>query len=484
MGLRDPKDKIAELAGEFSLDRTLQDLDEQAQSAEQGKWQSYKIEVITPIFGGGVKAGVPDTQMPIRASAIRGQLRYWWRFLAKAEHKDWSDEKLFEKERDIWGGMAEEGEDFSSKVKLRIQITSFNNKTDIRPCAEYHENYRRPGEYATLPVYDNTVSEYAMFPGRGKLLSSDKSIIEEKPADLIFHLQFVLKILVEKNDVSFEQEVEPTLRWWLTFGGLGSRTRRGCGSLHCADLLPVTEKEAEDAGCKLVFPRNYSPGKAIRAWKKSVDILQKFRQLSPVRNSKGGIIDWVGIGRNKKKGKTPGRSKWPEPDSIRQIMDTYSKEESGYKCKSHEPQRDASKIAFPRAAFGLPIIFKFKDEKCGDPQQTELSPANSERLASPLILTAYPIYTNGTVRYAPAALLIGNRQHIETAELSLADKNKKLWVTPTDKKKKSEWQANGWDQWPNDWQNKRKIQDVDPIKDNKGTDALTAFMNFFAKGGA
>jgi CRISPR/Cas system CMR-associated protein Cmr1 (group 7 of RAMP superfamily) len=124
MRLRVPKDKVAQLGGGFSLAQTLKSLGEQARSAEQGKWQSYKIEVITPIFGGGVKAGEPDTQMPIRASAIRGQLRYWWRFLAKAENKKWSNEDLFEKEREIWGGMAEEGEDFSSKVKIRIKLLS------------------------------------------------------------------------------------------------------------------------------------------------------------------------------------------------------------------------------------------------------------------------------------------------------------------------------------------------------------------------
>ncbi len=40
--------------------------------------ETYQVKVITPIYGGGVKAGEPDKDMPIRASAIRGQLRYWW----------------------------------------------------------------------------------------------------------------------------------------------------------------------------------------------------------------------------------------------------------------------------------------------------------------------------------------------------------------------------------------------------------------------
>src|SRR5262249_44092369 len=48
--------------------------------------------------------------------------------------------------------------------------------------------------------------------------------------------------------------------------------------------------------------------------------------------------------------------------------------------------------AFPRAEFGLPIVFHFQGERQGDPQQTVLYPCNGsegqkrERMASPLIL--------------------------------------------------------------------------------------------------
>jgi len=37
--------------------------------------RSYRL--ITPLFGGGVKAGVNDPITPIRASGIRGQLRFY-----------------------------------------------------------------------------------------------------------------------------------------------------------------------------------------------------------------------------------------------------------------------------------------------------------------------------------------------------------------------------------------------------------------------
>ncbi len=43
-------------------------------------WHRYRCTLVTPMYGGGVDAGKVDEDMPIRATAIRGQLRiFWWR---------------------------------------------------------------------------------------------------------------------------------------------------------------------------------------------------------------------------------------------------------------------------------------------------------------------------------------------------------------------------------------------------------------------
>lgn len=39
--------------------------------------KKYAIEVITPLFGGGVEAGKNDPITLIRPSSIRGHLRFW-----------------------------------------------------------------------------------------------------------------------------------------------------------------------------------------------------------------------------------------------------------------------------------------------------------------------------------------------------------------------------------------------------------------------
>jgi CRISPR-associated protein Cmr1 len=73
----------------------------------------------------------------------------------------------------------------------------------------------------------------------------------------------------------------------------------------------------------------------------------------------------------------PGRSRWPEPDEIRRLT----------KKRSQKHSIQLSDISsFPRAAFGLPIIFHFKGDDIGDPEQTKLEGPHNSRLASPLIL--------------------------------------------------------------------------------------------------
>ncbi|MEI8633100.1 type III-B CRISPR module RAMP protein Cmr1 [Vibrio sp. PP-XX7] len=59
------------------------------------EWVSYQCTLVTPMYGGGVNAGEVDKEMPIRASAIRGQLRFWWRIACGPK----DSKALFEKRK-------------------------------------------------------------------------------------------------------------------------------------------------------------------------------------------------------------------------------------------------------------------------------------------------------------------------------------------------------------------------------------------------
>ncbi|MEJ2046041.1 MAG: type III-B CRISPR module RAMP protein Cmr1 [Reinekea sp.] len=58
---------------------TSEELTSLLDDTADNNWQTYECELVTPLYGGGIEAGVIDEEMPIRASSIRGQLRFWWR---------------------------------------------------------------------------------------------------------------------------------------------------------------------------------------------------------------------------------------------------------------------------------------------------------------------------------------------------------------------------------------------------------------------
>ncbi|MCO5762109.1 MAG: type III-B CRISPR module RAMP protein Cmr1 [Chromatiaceae bacterium] len=344
-------------------------------------WRRYPGRTLTPLYGGGVKAGVVDQELPVRASAIRGQLRTWWRLLQPRT----ASELLFAAESQLWGGISSEGPT-ASQVRLRVRKAG---PVTLTPAFRYD---RKPdGTLSTPPKAEAGMSAYALFPAQGKRHETNHRLLEQKPAELAMPgIGFELEIACPE---AHWPEVERALRWWATFGGLGARTRRGLGAVELEDLAPVTREEVHDAGGRLVLCRALDS--AVEAWQVAVDRLREFRQGE-------------GNGRNPgKAANRPGRSRWPEPDMIRRLTDQWE-------SPDHEPVHEVERL-YPRAALGLPIVFHFKGpqkpnfdlppKRRRDPEQVILEPQDDrhDRMASPLVLRPYRA---GGGRYHPAALLI------------------------------------------------------------------------------
>src|SRR5262249_29154025 len=62
----------------------------------------YRIRLITPMFGGGIVPGEIDRTDPIRGTAIRGHLQFWWRATRGAGCA--TTGALIEKHAEVWGG--------------------------------------------------------------------------------------------------------------------------------------------------------------------------------------------------------------------------------------------------------------------------------------------------------------------------------------------------------------------------------------------
>jgi CRISPR-associated protein Cmr1 len=355
----------------------------------------YEIKLVTPLFGGGVTAGEPDATFPIRGTSIRGQLQFWWRATRGAIYP--TSEDLFNRHRLIWGTT-----DQASLVK--IALTSVKSSSPQISAQFDWDSRARKGQggwrLEWKPPFHGTALPYALFPFQGQPSAGADLPHKKPPANFIEDCRFTLRV---RFPAEFSADVETAVWAWVNFGGIGARTRRGCGSLlgREVDANGVVIKElAPSSGTaddlKIWFQQGCAGGSnslrdwptlptavfctrdaktPIDAWNQVIELFQYFRQGRDLGRNPG------------QQSNRPGRSRWPEPETIRRVLINPVNPERGWK---HGRLDHIPNDAFPRAEFGLPIVFHFQGN--GDPPETVLYPAaqahvvEPERMASPLIL--------------------------------------------------------------------------------------------------
>ncbi|MDI6631873.1 MAG: type III-B CRISPR module RAMP protein Cmr1 [Thermoanaerobacteraceae bacterium] len=345
--------------------------------------QIRSYELITPLFGGGVEPGVADPVTVIRGSEIRGQLRFWWR-ACRGGRFNGDLAAMKEAEDKLWGAASTERKPMPSQVEIVISIEQSGEGEHPFEVVAGSMDGRKGQPKPKLKANEIVAPAYAAFP----LQPSEKEMraggIGMQTKTVRTKVRFTLKITYPEKR---REEVEAALWAWETFGGIGARTRRGFGALKLVgvDGRPVTPPRAGEVQAKIreglqkhvvsgTWPTGvphlclnlrmkvtgrHSDPKA--AWEYLIKRLRDFRQSR-----------YPGASRRQ-----PGRSRWPEPDEIRRL--------TGRRCPRHAKLLSTVE-KFPRAAFGLPIVFHFKDEKVGDPYDTTLQGRDYERLASSLIL--------------------------------------------------------------------------------------------------
>ncbi|TKH43944.1 type III-B CRISPR module RAMP protein Cmr1 [Paenibacillus terrae] len=355
----------------------------------------YEIKIVTPMFGGSSEPGKVDEAFPVRSSSIRGHLRFWWRATRGAAFEDVNE--LRRHEVAIFG-------DTHSPSRVKIWVES-SHKPEITEAREINKNKQvRPGQG---PAYrfKNFLPPYAVFP-----YTSNNKIRTLRKFTFTLHVQYSDYIPTAKDKVqdnlfpdieALKKEVEAALWAWINFGGIGNRTRRGCGSLFCEDFSPKLgenyvsnkdwyAKKQIDYGLKLYSYKEREKWK--QEWPtlpKEIHIQTYDRDLSLAWKT---VIEIYKNFRAFKAGHK--RSMWPEADSLRRI--------TGMAEGLHKDPLPIDKgecIAFSRAEMGLPIIFEFKQDfklkamtsDKREPYKTQLIPKGRNRLASPLITKALAI---------------------------------------------------------------------------------------------
>jgi len=347
--------------------------------------QEYKIHLITPLFGGGVDVRMNDPSRPIRESAIRGQLRFWWR--ATRGRRFGHTSALSQQEEAIFGSTQ-----FPSP--LCVEVESFASPAFVEKTAFQSG----PARYALFALQDGDQLIREGLEFRLKLTwISVRELALRRKAQNKERLQSRREPLPPQIE-DIADDLRDAVWAWVNFGGLGGRTRRGLGSLLgkevdgkgnvTRELAPRSVAEIEvwfrsaeqrfgrppdsaaqwpRLGEHLFYrPQAESP---VDAWLTIVALFREFRQGA--------------IGRDQPHpGGRPGRSHFPEPETIRETIRNRDR-----RGGTHPPLKGVPADAFPRAEFGLPIVFQFQRNEV---EQTVLYPRLgeqlSERMASPLIL--------------------------------------------------------------------------------------------------
>jgi CRISPR-associated protein Cmr1 len=361
------------------------------------------LRVVTPILGGAARARQIDDVDVIRTPTIRGHLRFWWRSLYGHRYAD--TQALFAAESALFGAAAG-GECGRSAVEATVVV---------RAAGEEDPSNVQPYPKKGVPP---TPGAYALWPARGQTGASGPAA---NPAPRrVPGTELELKLICPRDRVP---EVRNALRAWILFGGYGSRTRRGVGSLTAAgsvnEWLPArADRESliqlfgEDVLAPTSGPATTRPSlhgaslcvgrslaRADDAWTTALAWLNDFRQAAP----KGDAPRQAWARERGETGTRPGRSNWPEADKVRRL--------AGSGPWAHDPQHNG-RPAWPRAGFGLPIIGQFQRKNRDQQPYPRPEPGNFElvwregttahdRVASPLIVKALPL-ADGS--FAPAAL--------------------------------------------------------------------------------
>jgi CRISPR-associated protein Cmr1 len=340
--------------------------------------ESYAISLLTPMIGGGTESWKVDPAQPIRASEIKQQLRFWWRTMQDPATQI---PELLAEESALFG-------DTKGVSKVRLMIDRKAKDAELLQLAIGANG--RCEDWKGLPGY-------VLFPLLGKRNTN---------FSLLKAYSFTLRFACPPDQ---KTKIENAVTLWLLFGGLGARTRRGAGSLWC----PAVNDHFKAPGEILAFLRKMTPAAPAVAGVESPAfpvlsggrlVMNSIKQTEPTTawNALLGLGDNgytknppgygdLRQGRNLARspgGARPGRSHWPEADSLRTMSATHS--------PTHTPRPNSGEW-FPRAAYGLPLQFSFNRNPqhgghLAEPEGLfELLPIDSkkekmDRWPSPLIL--------------------------------------------------------------------------------------------------
>ena len=330
---------------------------------------SLDVELITPLFGGGVETKKVDEVCWLRASEVKASLRFWWRALYG--HRYPTSKGLHEAESNLFGS-AKGNEGVASPVAVGVVQTQAPKLRRL-----------------DLPQGDPMAAAY--FPGLPGQGNNEEVFLGEPGAKARLSLVFRKSLAP-----ALRKEVKEALVAFLILGGVGSRTRRGAGALAPVDPMqaksfgyPASEAEFDDWIARFGKGEVQVAGPFFSLHRKGV--LLRTAQVNTAPAAHTILLEhWRAFRQNRRhpdgfKGKAPwGQSRWPEGDVVRRFVRK--------NFSAHTPHESHTNQA-PRALLGLPIVIHFKEQSREEHHQ--ILHEASDRYASPVWLAVARTW-NGT----------------------------------------------------------------------------------------
>lgn len=326
---------------------------------------TYRI--VTPMFLGDADQNATE----IRPPSVKGALRFWWRALnwGRIRERCGSDagalRQLHKEEAELFGAAADENRGGQSRFLLAVQANplKFKNKDHVHSQFQAHHAARYLG-YGLMEAFASQKKNTQA----GQLM---RSCIDEDQ-------RFTVKLICRDGA---EQSVREALIALGLFGGLGSRSRHGMGSLSLMELkqdrkaawkMPTDRESYAKAVHDLLVDECASsdePPYSALSQKARVDVLMD--EVSPYK-----VLEGLGLGELMyrswgKSGKVLGKDG-----------------EKRFKA-DHDWSKKIRPPGFhpKRVVFGLPHNY-------GKGASMEVGPAQHKRRASPLFFHVHALGEN------------------------------------------------------------------------------------------
>jgi len=374
---------------------------------------SATYRVTTPMFLGGA-----EQQAELRLPSFKGLLRFWWRAMAWDRVKDAS--RLRDEEAAIFGNSDER----VGQSKVLMRFSSVQPRTHVlAPSSVLSENGRPAGMGCGYVAY-------------GVMIGFGRRAGELQRPCLAAPFTFTVNMLLKPGLKPQQgQEVEEALKMLGLVGGLGSKSRKGYGSLTLLSLKvdgketwtpPAKAEQVSDAIRAILGPDRIQTSQSGESSQDKLPEWTAFSTASSIIVVAAADHDRTPLALLDRIGREMVRYRsWGRNGKVLGNIDR----EHNFKFKDdHDLMvilRHPRKTHPKRIAFGLPHNYGKKQE------HKEVEPESFDRRASPLFIHIHQVTENqqpiAVLAFLPSRFLPQNMDRISVGGSSVNLATENLW---------------------------------------------------------